>query len=76
MPTSFKLRPDKDKAMKAERYVVMTVECTRCKAKQKIHVADRPGFGRTGDERVACIKCDLNFKLSVPDRIVGGPFPT
>jgi hypothetical protein len=31
--------------MTDERYVVMTVECEHCKAKQKVHVAVRPCAG-------------------------------
>jgi hypothetical protein len=28
-----------------------------------------------GDQTIQCIRCDNHFKVSVPDRIVGGPFP-
>jgi hypothetical protein len=61
--------------MLGERYVVMTVECPRCQAKQKIHVAVRTGPTLMADYRISCIKCDFHFNVSVPDRIVGGPFP-
>ena len=61
--------------MADERYVVMTVECPRCKTKQKVHVAARTGFAQMGDQKIQCIRCDNHFKATVPDRIVGGPFP-
>jgi len=56
-------------------YVVMTVECPRCKTKQKVHVAARTGLAQMGDHMIQCLRCDNHFKLTVPDRIVGGPFP-
>jgi hypothetical protein len=62
-------------AMTDQRYIVMTVECSRCKTKQKVHVAARPGPTVMADHRIPCIKCDLHFKVSVPDRIIDGPFP-
>jgi hypothetical protein len=61
--------------MLGERYDVMTVECPRCKTKQKVYVVARAGFGQMGEETIQCIRCDLHFNVSVPDRIVGGPFP-
>jgi phage FluMu protein Com len=61
--------------MADERYVVMTVECPRCKTKQKIHVATRTGFAQMGDQPIRCIRCNTHFKVTVPDRIIRGPFP-
>jgi hypothetical protein len=61
--------------MLGERYFVMPVECPRCKTKQKLHVAALSGPTLMADERIQCIQCDHHFKVSVPDRIVGGPFP-
>ena len=61
--------------MPDERYVVMTVECPRCKTKQKVHVNARTGPTHMGDQTIQCLKCDNYFKVTVPDRIVGGPFP-
>ena len=61
--------------MAEERFVVITLECPRCKTKQKVHVAARTGFGQMGDERIPCLNCDNRFKVTVPDRIVDGPFP-
>ena len=56
-------------------YVVMTVECPTCKTKQKVHVAARTGFAQMGDQTIQCIRCNNYFKVTVSDKIVGGPFP-
>jgi hypothetical protein len=60
--------------MKTKQYTVIKVECPRCKTEQKVHVAARKGAQRD-DERIPCIQCDNRFKVRVPDRIIGGPFP-
>jgi ribosomal protein S27E len=68
--------PHRDHLVMAnERYVIMTVECSNCKTKQKIHVAVRPGFSKKADERISCINCGDQFKGSIPDKIIHGPFP-
>jgi hypothetical protein len=68
--------PHRDHLVMAnERYVIMTVECSNRKTKQKIHVAVRPGFSKKADERISCINCGDQFKGSVPDKIIHGPFP-
>jgi transcription elongation factor Elf1 len=59
--------------MKTKRYVVMTVECPRCKTKQKVHVAASNG-ARRGD-MIPCLNCNSRFKVTIPDRIIRGPFP-
>ena len=61
--------------MADERYVVMTVECQRCKTKQKVHVAASPGGAQIRGQRIPCINCNKHFKATVPDRIIRGPFP-
>jgi DNA-directed RNA polymerase subunit M/transcription elongation factor TFIIS len=61
--------------MAEERFVVITLECPRCKTKQKVHVNTRTGFAQMGGQTIQCIRCDNYFKVTVPDRIVGGPFP-
>ena len=59
-----------------EHCIVMTVECSRCKTKQKVHVNARPGLPpKIKDQTIPCIKCDIHFKVTVPDRIIRGPFP-
>jgi hypothetical protein len=62
-------------AVANEPYIIMTLECSSCKTKQKIHVAARPGFSKKADERIPCINCGNQFKVSVPDKIIRGPFP-
>jgi hypothetical protein len=61
--------------MADERYVVMSVECQYCKTKQKVHVAARTGFAQMSDQAIQCIRCNNHFRITVPDRVVGGPFP-
>ena len=58
-----------------KNYVVVTLQCPRCKTLQNIHIAARAGFGGLGGERVACINCDHRFKVTIPDKIIRGPFP-
>jgi transcription elongation factor Elf1 len=60
-------------AMKAKQYVVMTVECPRCKTEQNTHVAVRHGVQKSG-EKIPCLTCDNHFKVTAPVRILGGPF--
>jgi hypothetical protein len=64
-----------DSEMAGERYVVMKVECPRCKTKQKVHVNARPGISAMGEQTVPCLLCNIHFKVNVPDRIIRGPFP-
>lgn len=61
--------------MLGERYVVLTVECSHCKTKQKIHVAVRAGGAHVDGQTIPCIQCDLDFIVTVPDKIIRGPFP-
>ena len=61
--------------MADERYVVMTVECQRRKTKQKVHVAARTGGLQMGEQTILCIRCNKPFKVTVPDKILSGPFP-
>ena len=61
--------------VRKQPYAAMTLRCPRCKASQKIHIASRPEFGMLGEERVSCLSCDFHFKVKIPDKIVGGPFP-
>jgi hypothetical protein len=61
--------------MPEKRYLVMTVECVRCKTKQKIHIANRTEVAQTDNETILCINCDCPFKVKVPDKFIRGPFP-
>jgi hypothetical protein len=56
-------------------YVVVTLQCPRCKTLQKVHIAAHAGFGQASGERISCIKCDNHFKVTIPDKIIRGPFP-
>jgi hypothetical protein len=56
-------------------YIAVTVECSRCKVQQKIHIAARTEFAQLAGERVRWINCDHSFKVTVADKIIGGPFP-
>jgi hypothetical protein len=38
--------------MADEPYVVMTVECSRCKTKQKVHVAVSAGGAQVGKNQI------------------------
>jgi len=53
----------------------MTIECPRCKVRQKIHVAMRSEVAPLGSQYMFCINCKSEFDVKVPDKIVGGPFP-
>jgi hypothetical protein len=58
-----------------KNYVVVKLVCPRCKTPQKVHIVARAGFGQAGGELVSCIKCDNRFKVTIPDKILRGPFP-
>ena len=61
--------------MADEHYIVVTVECSRCKTKQKVHVNSPAGVPpMLGGQIVLCIKCDNTFKVTISDRIIRGPF--
>jgi hypothetical protein len=61
--------------MADDRYVVMTVECSRCKTKQKVHLNARTGISQMADQTVICLQCDNPFKVMLTDMIIRGPFP-
>jgi len=61
--------------MADDRYVVMPVECTTCKTKQKVHIAAQTGIPEMSDHGVRCVSCNNYFKVRAPDRIIRGPFP-
>jgi hypothetical protein len=61
--------------MANERYVVITVECSLCKTKQKIHVAITLGGTEYGPQSIRCLNCDSCVRVMVSDRIIDGPFP-
>jgi DNA-binding NarL/FixJ family response regulator len=52
----------------------ITIECPQCKVRQNIHVAVSPGFAKKERQYISCINCHSEFDVTVPDKIVGGPF--
>jgi hypothetical protein len=60
--------------MAGKRYVIVAVECTHCKARQRVHVKARPDAAQTA-QSIPCIQCNRHFLVIVPDKIVSGPFP-
>src|SRR6266566_7871342 len=61
--------------MADEHFVVMTVECQHCKTKQKVHIAASTDGAQVGNQTIQCINCNNHFKVTIPDKIVDGPFP-
>ena len=61
--------------MSDERYNITTVECSRCKTKQKVHVTVCTVATQMGDESIRCLDFDKLFEAKLPDRIIRGPFP-
>jgi hypothetical protein len=60
--------------MADEHYIIMTMECSRCKTKQKVHVAVHIGPTQMADETIQCLNCDNRFNVALPDKIIRGPF--
>ena len=61
--------------MADEPHVVMTVECSHCKIKQKVHVAASADGAQVSDRTIQFIRCDNHFKVTVANRTIRGPFP-
>jgi hypothetical protein len=61
--------------MPEKSYLVIIVECARCKTKQKIHIANGPEVAQKGNEKIPCINCDHRFEVTIPDKFIRGPFP-
>jgi hypothetical protein len=57
------------------RFIVIPVECPRCKVRQKVHVAARPDTKLIIDKTIQCLNCGNYFKANISDKIVAGPFP-
>jgi hypothetical protein len=55
-------------------YVVMPLECPFCQEQQNLHLRARTGPVHLSEETIKCVKCELDFKILVPDKIIGGPF--
>jgi hypothetical protein len=61
--------------MLGERYIVKTVECPHCRARQKVHVDVRPETPVAHGETINCLKCKGHFEANVPNKIIRGPSP-
>jgi transposase-like protein len=62
--------------MADENFAQISIDCPACKAKQKVRVTGRTGFSQmAGPQTIRCIRCKKDFEKSIPDRIMGGPFP-
>jgi hypothetical protein len=51
-----------------------TIECPHCKVRQNIHVAVQRGPAKKERQYISCINCHTEFDVSVPNKIVAGPF--
>jgi hypothetical protein len=60
--------------MSNESFVVMTLKCPHCDAKQIVKVAAPTDFGQIGPQTITCLQCDKGFDALLPDRIISGPF--
>lgn len=61
--------------MANSHYVVVSVECPRCKTVQKLHIAAWTEAAQLASDRVPCVNCGDRFKVMLPEKIVAGPFP-
>ena len=60
---------------KASQFVVMAIKCPHCKTKQKVHVGVNLRPGQMPNQYLFCINSDYEFDITLPEKIVGGPFP-
>ena len=60
---------------KDSQFVVMTIKYPYCKTKQKVHVGVNLAPGHMPNQYLFCINFDHEFDITLPDKIVGGPFP-
>jgi transposase-like protein len=51
----------------------VAVDCPRCRTEQSVHVV-RVESAQVGDQEIVCARCNENFTVTVPARIIGGPF--
>jgi Zn ribbon nucleic-acid-binding protein len=56
-------------------FIVVALVCPRCKTQQNVHIAVHSTFTHPRGERCSCINCGHHFKVTVPTKIVRGPFP-
>jgi len=51
-----------------------TIECPHCKVRQKVQIAVRARLAQTGQQYISCLNCAGEFEVSLPNKIVAGPF--
>ena len=52
----------------------VVVYCPRCGTEQSVHFVVRVESAQVENQEIACVKCNENFSVTVPDKIIGGPF--
>lgn len=50
------------------------IECPHCRVMQKVQVANRSGSTQKMRQYLSCINCASEFDVSLPNKIVAGPF--
>jgi transcription elongation factor Elf1 len=55
-------------------FVPMKVQCPNCKEKQSVSFAVRLGAYVGGPETITCVKCERDFDVEGPGKILAGPF--
>ena len=67
--------PQIGQKMENELHSVISIICPQCGQQQVVHVRFRAGFAQqVSPQAVRCLKCDHQFEVRVPDKILGGPF--
>jgi hypothetical protein len=56
-------------------FVVVTLQCPRCRAQQIVDIATPLGFVQTSSEKASCIHCGHRFKVTIADKIMREPIP-
>ena len=51
-----------------------TIECPHCKVRQKVQIAVRARLAQTGQQYISCLNCASEFEVTLPNKIVAGPF--
>jgi DNA-binding NarL/FixJ family response regulator len=51
-----------------------TIECPHCRVRQTVQIAARNKLAQTGRQYISCLNCATEFEVTLPDKIVAGPF--
>jgi len=60
--------------MDDEPFVIMTLQCPRCKTKQSDEVACLNGLTQMVKQTILFLNCDNNFMVTLPNKVLRGPF--